>query len=145
MLCSELMHPDPAYLYEDDVVQTAAKRMRDEDIRFVSVCDFSKRLSGTVTAFDLVVRVVADDLRSSTRRVVEVMNTHLVACRPDDDITRARELMDQHHLDAMPITDADGILKGVIDRDAVMDPERAHPPVGRMRESVARSLRSAGA
>ncbi|HZA49460.1 MAG TPA: CBS domain-containing protein, partial [Myxococcaceae bacterium] len=60
MRCEEIMKKDVECVSPQDTVQAAAKRMRDENIGFLPVCDQSKKVQGTVTDRDLAIRVLAD-------------------------------------------------------------------------------------
>ncbi|WP_437736370.1 CBS domain-containing protein [Sorangium sp. So ce1335] len=97
----------------DDTIRTAARKMRDANVGFLPVCDAAYRVLGTLTDRDLAIRVLADNRPLSTR-AGDVMTRQVVACRPDDDVLRAEQLMGQHHKSRVLCTEADGRLVGVI-------------------------------
>jgi CBS domain-containing protein len=113
MICRELMKDDVERLQPGDTVQTAARKMREANVGFLPVCDASLRVLGTLTDRDIAIRVSADDLPGSTP-VENVMTQEVVACRPNDDITKAEELMSEKHKSRILCLDNRDKLIGVI-------------------------------
>jgi CBS domain-containing protein len=113
MLCSEVMKLDPICLEISEPALLAARRMRDENIGFIPVCDSSGRIVGTVTDRDITVRLVANDLGAATP-LAEVMTNEVVACRADDVLEDAERSMEQAHKSRIMCLDGDGRLVGVI-------------------------------
>jgi CBS domain-containing protein len=68
---------------------------------------------GALTDRDLAIRVLAHSRPLSTK-AGDVMTRGVVACRPDDDVQRAEQLMGQHHKSRVLCTEADGRLVGII-------------------------------
>jgi CBS domain-containing protein len=87
--------------------------MRDRNIGFLPVCDSSGAVIGTVTDRDLALRVVAQQLPSTTA-VGDIMTRETVACRSTDDLEYAKELMAKHHKSRIMCLDEGGHLAGVI-------------------------------
>jgi CBS domain-containing protein len=113
MRCEEIMKRDVECVSPQDTAQTAAQRMRDENVGFLPVCDASKKVLGTVTDRDLAIRVLAD-ARAATTAINDVLTSEVIACRPEDDLRKAEELMAKHHKSRMMCIDANGRLVGVI-------------------------------
>ncbi|WP_441287647.1 CBS domain-containing protein [Sorangium sp. KYC3313] len=113
MLCKEIMKQDIQSVLADDTIQTAARKMRDANIGFLPVCDSAGRVLGALTDRDLAIRVLAHSRPLSTK-AGDVMTRGVVACRPDDDVQRAEQLMGQHHKSRVLCTEADGRLVGII-------------------------------
>jgi CBS domain-containing protein len=113
MRCEELMKRDVESVSPNDTVQTAAKRMRDEEIGFLPVCSPSKKVLGTVTDRDLTIRVLADG-RAATTSIADVFTHEVVSCRPDDDLRKAEGLMAEHHKSRIMCVDDDDCLAGII-------------------------------
>ena len=113
MLCKDLMKTRVECVKPTDSVVTAARRMRDENIGFLPVCDEARRAMGTLTDRDLCIRVLAEN-RPLTTMVREAMSTEVISCRPNDDIQRAHERMSQHHKSRMLVVDDQGRVQGVI-------------------------------
>ncbi|KYF72154.1 hypothetical protein BE17_53120 [Sorangium cellulosum] len=113
MLCREIMKTEVQCIMAEDTIQAAARKMRDANVGFLPVCDEAWRVLGTLTDRDLAIRVLADNRPLSTK-AADVMSREVIACRPDDDVLRAEQLMGQHHKSRVLCTEADGRLVGVI-------------------------------
>jgi len=114
MRCEEIMKRAVECVTAKDSVQLAARKMRDDNIGFLPVCEDGAKVVGTITDRDLAVRACADDKSASKTRIGDVMTREVVACRPSDDISRAQELMSKHHKSRMLCIDEGGKLVGVI-------------------------------
>jgi len=113
MKCIEIMKTDVSCVSADTTIQTAARKMRDENLGFLPVCDEHGRVSGTITDRDLAIRAVAEG-RPSDTPVATMMSIDVIACRPEDPLSYARELMAQHHKSRIMCLDRDGRIAGVI-------------------------------
>ena len=113
MRCEHIMKRNLEWVSPQDTVQTAATRMRDQNVGFLPVCEVERRVLGTVTDRDLAVRVLAEGLPASCL-VQDVMTPEVVACRPEDDLRRAEELMILNRVSRMMCVEENGILAGVI-------------------------------
>ena len=113
MLCSEIMKQHVECLSAVESVQTAARRMRDNELGFMPVCDDQLNVLGTVTDRDLVIRVLAEKLPATTP-VGDIMTPEVVACRPEDDVRIAERLMGENHKSRILCVDESGRLSGVI-------------------------------
>ena len=124
MRCEEIMKKDVECVSPQDTVQAAAKRMRDENIGFLPVCDQSKKVQGTITDRDLTIRLLADG-RPATTQVKDVMTREVVAIRPQDDLRKAEELMSKNHKSRIMCVDEGGRLVGVISLSDIAQREEA--------------------
>jgi CBS domain-containing protein len=113
MRCEEIMKRDIECVSPQDTAQLAARKMRDENIGFLPVCDSAMRALGTITDRDLAIRLVADDL-APTIAIQEIMTNEVVACRPEDDLRKAEQLMGEHHKSRILCIDGSGKLAGLI-------------------------------
>jgi CBS domain-containing protein len=112
--CEEIMKRDVECVRPDDSLQQAARKMRDLNVGFLPVCAEEKKVIGTVTDRDIAVRAVADDRSPAYTRVGDVMTREVVAVSPRDPLTRAEELMSQHHKSRLVVLDINDQLVGVI-------------------------------
>ncbi len=106
------MNKDVICLQSDETMIDAARKMRDEDIGFLPVCDASGTALGVVTDRDVVLRAVADgrcDVRAD-----QVMTRDIVSCQPEDDLDRVLELMSLHEVSRILVAGGDGKPVGVI-------------------------------
>jgi CBS domain-containing protein len=113
MRCEEIMKRHIECVSPQDTVQTAAKRMRAENVGFLPVCDQSKKVLGAITDRDLTIRILAD-ARAATTAINDVLTREVIACRPEDDLRKAEELMAKHHKSRIMCVDNNNRLVGVI-------------------------------
>jgi CBS domain-containing protein len=113
MRCEEIMKKDVECLSLQSTAQEAAKKMREQNVGFLPICDGSKKVLGTVTDRDLVLRVMADGAKMNTA-VKDIMTHEVVACRPDDDLKKAAGVMATRHKSRIMCVDLNGRLVGVI-------------------------------
>lgn len=113
MRCEEIMKRDLECVSPRDTVEDAARKMRDENLGFLPVCDQSKKVLGTLTDRDIAIRLVAEK-RSGDTLVEDVMTEEVVACRPKDDVLEAQRAMAEKHKSRIMCLDDAGRLVGVI-------------------------------
>jgi CBS domain-containing protein len=140
MLCEDIMQKNKLETVSlDDAVLVAADRMRRRNIGFLPVCDGDGKVVGTLTDRDIAVRLVAEDLPGKTP-VRNVMTRDVVACRANDDLHFAEELMAQNHKSRIVCLDKAGRLVGIVSlaEIAQWETERAGDTLRRVTEREAR-------
>jgi CBS domain-containing protein len=120
MLCSQLMKTDVECVSPQTAVRDAARRMRDQNVGFLPVCDESMRAIGTITDRDIAVRAVAED-RSPSTPVQEFLTGEVVTCRPEDDVSIARQLMARNQKSRIICTNARGRIEGIISLSDIVE------------------------
>ena len=113
MLCRDIMKGDVQCVTARTTVAQAAAIMRDEQIGFLPVCDEARNVIGTVTDRDIAIRVVAEN-EPADQSVDLFMTTDVIACRSDDDLAIAQDLMGEMQVSRIVCLDEDGELDGVI-------------------------------
>ena len=113
MNCEDIMKSDVECVSPQTSIQATARKMREENVGFLPVCDEGMRVVGTVTDRDLAIRGVAEGLPKDTP-VEELMTREVISCRPEDDLGYARELMAQHFKSRIMCISRSGRLEGVI-------------------------------
>lgn len=143
MLCRDVMRRPVHCAASHESAQSAAQRMQDANIGFLPVCDEGGSLVGVVTDRDLALRVCADGSSATGIRVADIASGAVVSCRPDEDLTRAEELMVREKKSRIVVTDAKGGVEGVISLSdvAMADTARA---AGILREVAAREVLDSG-
>jgi CBS domain-containing protein len=96
-----------------DTIQDAARRMRDDNVGFLPVCDESRQVLGAITDRDIAIRAVAEAQPASTP-VEDIMTGEVVACSPKDTIDTALQLMAENHKSRIMCLDDEGRLIGII-------------------------------
>ncbi|HZG05991.1 MAG TPA: CBS domain-containing protein [Streptomyces sp.] len=99
----EVMTADPVTTSPQTTLNEVARLMRDRDIGDVLIVE-GDELRGMVTDRDLVVRGMAENSGGDTA-VREVCSDTLVTASPDDEITRAAQLMREHAVRRLPVVD----------------------------------------
>lgn len=114
MRCEQIMKKNIECVTQQDNVQIAARKMRDQNVGFLPVCENGKKVVGTITDRDITLSACADDRQASSTRIADVMTREVIACKPQDDITKAQQLMSEHRKSRMLCVDDSGKLVGVI-------------------------------
>ncbi|HLF22913.1 MAG TPA: magnesium transporter, partial [Burkholderiales bacterium] len=89
-------------------------RAREKTVYYVYVVDSEERLRGVASFRDLIVA-------SGDKLVGDVMRTEVISAPDDLDQEALSRLFMRHHLLMMPIVDAEGRIKGVVNVDDIVD------------------------
>lgn len=119
MSLKSIMIEDITALPSTASVLDAAKFMTDMNVGSVIVTD-DDRPSGMITDRDVVAKVIAQGKDSSTTRISEIMVSPVVSIAEDKDIVDATQLMSNHGIRRLPITNTGGKLVGVVSLDDVL-------------------------
>jgi CBS domain-containing protein len=114
MRCEEIMTRNPATCPMDATIVDVARLMAEKDIGFVPIVDGEGRAVGTVTDRDIVVRAVAKGLDLKTAKLRDFGGNEVIYVKPQDDISRARELMQKHKVQRILVCDEQKKPVGVI-------------------------------
>src|SRR5438270_8945989 len=106
MRCEEIMTKGPATVPFEATVLDVAKLMAEKDVGFVPIVDGQGKAVGTVTDRDIVVRCVAKGLDPKTSRLKDFGGNEVMSCSPQDDVTKAEELMKKHKIQRILVCDA---------------------------------------
>ena len=94
-----------------------------ETIYYLYVVDEEEKLLGVLSLRELIIASPAESLE-------KLMHTKILAVHYEDSHRKVAEMMQKYGLLAVPVTDEDGILLGIITVDDVLDllmPERSMP------------------
>ena len=127
MRVAELMVREPTLIAGEESVQSAARAMADIDSRFILV-GADDRVSGVLTAGDILIRVVAAGLDAGTTPVSQVMSSSLFTCSEEEGAASVVERMAEHRIEQMPVLGPGERLVGVITRDAAETSSPADQP-----------------
>jgi len=94
-----------------DLVQVAAKKMRDKKISSLVVVDSSNKPIGIITERDFVRKVCADDSDGKKMKVQEIMSDVLVTTDAISDIEVAADIMLQNKVRHLLVVEGDDINK----------------------------------
>jgi len=74
---------------------------------------YNDKLIGIVTERDLLKRVLAHDLNPHSTRLSEIMSKTLIIVDAEDDIEKARDIMDKHRVRRIFVAE-NGEVKGIL-------------------------------
>src|SRR4051812_28403207 len=105
MTCREIMTKDPACVVPSESVVRAAQLMKGEDVGPVLVVKDKqdRKLTGIVTDRDVALKVVAEGKDPNSVRVKDVMTSDPSSCYPDDDVSKAMDLMEKKKVRRVPV------------------------------------------
>ncbi len=141
MRCETVMKQEVLYALPSDSTQRAALVMREENIGFLPVCDEAGCVVGTITDRDLAIRVCAAGSPAGEVRVGDVMSLDVIACRPEDQLTHAEQLMADHCKSRILILDEASHLLGVISLTDVVKRDSNKHAAHTLRKIVDREYR----
>ena len=98
----------------EDTLDTAAQIMWDNDCCCVPVIDAHRRVVGMLTDRDICMAAYTQGGPLRALRVSSAMSKKVYACRPEDTLAAAEELMRAKLIRRLPVTDAEGHLVGII-------------------------------
>ncbi|SIR76659.1 CBS domain-containing protein [Natronorubrum thiooxidans] len=100
----------------DESAKELATTMDNEDVGSVVIVDESDPV-GIVTDRDLTLQVVAAGDHPDELTAADVMSTDLCTVAHDSGFYKATELMSEHGIRRLPVTDSNGELTGIITID----------------------------
>jgi len=114
--CREIMTQTPRVCLPTSNLREAAQIMRDEDVGAVPIVEDyeSKRLVGILTDRDIALKVAAGGSDPDTTKIDVVMTETPLACKADDSVEEALQIMSQHQIRRLPVVDVDFRLVGII-------------------------------
>jgi CBS domain-containing protein len=118
----------------------AAAKMRSEDVGALPVVE-GEDLVGLVTDRDLVLRVLAERQDPSAVRIGDLATRAPVTIGPDEKLSAARELMEQHQVRRLPVM-KDEQLVGILSIGDVAWQDASAREVGETLREVSESDRT---
>ncbi|MDQ2648605.1 MAG: CBS domain-containing protein [Actinomycetota bacterium] len=101
----EIMTPDATYCPEDATAAEAARKMAEEGIGALPICNTEGHLTGVVTDRDLAVRVVAEGGDPDMPLSEICSPVEVVTIGADDSIDEAIRTMKDHAVRRLPVID----------------------------------------
>ena len=131
MKVERLMKTDVNACRPDDTGNCAARIMWERDCGFVPIVDENERVLAVVTDRDLCMAAYTQGKPLQEISLHSVMSKEIFSCRPDEDLSQAEILMRKRQVRRLPVTDAEGRLKGIlslsdITREAAKE-AKSHP------------------
>ena len=138
MNVQEVMTPNPRTVGPDDTLQTAAQIMREEDTGVVPVVE-DGRVVGIVTDRDIVIRAVADGDYECT--IDDIVSDDVICATPQMTTAEAAELMAEHQIRRLPVTDGDDRLVGIVSLGDLAVKEGRDSRMGETLENISEGVK----
>jgi CBS domain-containing protein len=116
----DVMTQEVSYCVPGTNAAAAAEIMWTKNCGSIPVVDDDGHVAGMVTDRDLFIALGTRNQRASDLTVGEIMNRDLAVCAPEDDIRGALKTMAQSQSHRLPVVDKDGVLKGILSIDDVI-------------------------
>lgn len=113
----EIMTPDATYCPENATAIEAARKMADQGIGAMPVCDADGHLAGVVTDRDLAVKVVAQGGDPSMPLSDLIDRAEVVTIGADDSVEEAIRTMKDHSVRRLPVIDGRSLVGMVSQAD----------------------------
>lgn len=123
LTAGELCTRNTVIAYRKTGINEAARLMREQHVGSLIVVDETvagRVTAGVLTDRDIVTAVVARDMNPSALTVGDVMTTDLVVAREEDSVLDVLASMRHKGVRRLPVTDARGVLIGVIALDDLL-------------------------
>jgi CBS domain-containing protein len=109
----------------ETTVAAAAQLMRRNHVGTIVVCERKRGGGpdvpvGIVTDRDIVIEVVAPELRPDTITVGDIMDRRLVTVREGESVLEALSIMRHNGVRRLPVTGKNGRLRGLVSIDDLM-------------------------
>lgn len=121
MKVKDLMTKDVVTVLKFDSIISAAKKMKDNDIGMVVVVDDRNEVLGVLTDRDIVIRAVF--INAIDGFVDDIMTPNPATITPNEDITKALEMMGEYQLKRLVVTNDAKKVVGVL---SLSDIARSH-------------------
>jgi CBS domain-containing protein len=109
----KIMSPNVEVVSPTTTLSEIANRMKSLDTGFIPVCD-GKRLQGTITDRDIVIRCLAENRDPKQTRASDIMTHDVLYCYEDQSVTEAAELMQKKQVRRIVVVDRNKNLAGVV-------------------------------
>lgn len=119
----DIMTKSPETVAPGTTIGDVAVLMRDLDVGVIPVVR-NEELLGVITDRDITIRVTAAGLNPLDVTVQDFMSPNPISVSPDDDIEQVRELMAQHQIRRVLVTDGNNLV-GIVSLGDVATKDRA--------------------
>ncbi len=113
---AQIMTSDPVTIVESATVALASRTMQEHGLRHLPVVGDRNRLVGIISDRDLRGPMVGCDgtAPSATTPISTIMTRDVISALADDRIHVAAQLMIEHRVGAVLVTDADRVVRGIV-------------------------------
>jgi CBS domain-containing protein len=133
MKARDIMTSNPRSCHPTDRLCNAINIMKDNNVGVVPVTDGKEgdHLVGIITDRDVALYMGAEEKACSQLKIESCMSKQVFFCHPDDDIHKVEQIMKEHQIRRVPVTDPHGTLQGIIStadiaREALREKQAGH-------------------
>lgn len=98
----------------EDTLARAAQLMWEKDLGCLPVCGPGRKVVAMLTDRDISMAAFVQWKHLAETTVESAMSRGIHTCSPDDEISRAEDIMRQHQVRRLPVVDAGGALVGLL-------------------------------
>ena len=116
MKARDIMTSNPRSCHPNDKLCSVINVMKESNVGVVPITNGSGKahLVGIITDRDVALGMGAAEKACSQLTVESCMNKQVFSVHPDDDISRVEQIMKEHQVRRVPVTDQEGTLQGII-------------------------------
>lgn len=112
----------------EDTLAKAAQLMWEKDLGCLPVCGPGRKAIAMLTDRDISMAAFMQWKHLAETTVESAMSRGLCACSPDDELSRAEDIMRQNQVRRLPVVDEQGVLVGLLSLGDVARYVRQHSP-----------------
>ena len=112
MKIKDCMCDQICYCTPETTIKKVAKKMNENHIGCIPVCNGDDCVVGIITDRDIVLRAIACDKDTNTA-ISEIMSCDIMCCDCNNDLTEASKLMKEQQVRRIPVTE-NGKLVGIL-------------------------------
>ena len=135
MKIRKIMTESPETVTPGTFIADVARMMRDLDVGIIPVVN-NGELMGVITDRDITIRVTAAGLSPFEVTVQDFISPNPVTASPDDDVDKARQLMGEHQIRRLLITDGNKLVGIVSLGDVAIKDKRDESATGEVLEEI---------
>ena len=114
MKVKEVMTPNAKAIWLTESLADAAKLMWENDCGVLPIIKDGQKVVGLITDRDICMASAMRDRNPSGISVEEVMTRQVYAVKPEDNIDRALQVMQEHQIRRLPVINPEGELEGIL-------------------------------
>lgn len=120
MKVREVMTPEPKAIWLTESLADAAVMMWDNDCGVLPVIKDGSKVVGLITDRDICMATAIRQANPSGISVEEVMTGQVYSVKPEDEVSQALQMMQQHKIRRVPVVNAEGELEGILSMNDIV-------------------------
>ena len=126
MKVKEMMSTNAIVCTLTDNLSAAAGLMWENDCGILPVVAEEGKVVGLITDRDICMAATLKNRNLSKIAVEDVISGKVFACKPEDDVRNALNIMQENKVRRLPVVDAEGTLEGILSmNDLILRAEEA--------------------